>query len=34
LAIFLKKLLDWIAWNDLEDEILEFEENWQKNTKG
>jgi len=30
----LKKLLDWIAWNDLEDEILEFEENWQKNTKG
>jgi hypothetical protein len=27
---FLKKKLDWIAWDDLEDKILEYEENWQK----
>ena len=30
LGIFLKKLLDWIAWDDLEDDILEYGENWPK----
>jgi hypothetical protein len=30
LGFFLKKLLDWIAWDDLEDDILEYGENWQK----
>ena len=30
----IEKYLNWIAWDDLEDKILEYEENWQKKTYG